>query len=94
MYYSQQCCNWIKVAQLASVSIGDNVEIGAGTTIDRGTLTDTIIGNGVKLDNQIQIGHNVELGDCTAIAALPVSQVVQRWASIALLLVPLALLVI
>ncbi|MGB0473379.1 MAG: UDP-3-O-(3-hydroxymyristoyl)glucosamine N-acyltransferase [Porticoccaceae bacterium] len=67
--FAKDGCNWIKVAQLASVSIGDNVEIGAGTTIDRGTLTDTIIGNGVKLDNQIQIGHNVQLGDCTAIAA-------------------------
>ena len=67
--FAKDGCNWIKVAQLASVSIGDNVEIGAGTTIDRGTLTDTTIGNGVKLDNQIQIGHNVQLGDCTAIAA-------------------------
>lgn len=67
--FAKDGCNWIKVAQLASVSIGDNVEIGAGTTIDRGALTDTIIGNGVKLDNQIQIGHNVQLGDSTAIAA-------------------------
>ena len=58
----------MKIAQLGGVKIGDNVEIGAGTTIDRGALSCTIIGNGVKLDNQIQIGHNVELGDNTAIA--------------------------
>jgi UDP-3-O-[3-hydroxymyristoyl] glucosamine N-acyltransferase len=60
--------NWVKIAQLGGVIIGNNVEIGAGTTIDRGALSSTIIGNGVKLDNQIQIGHNVELGDHTAIA--------------------------
>ncbi|MDG1693505.1 MAG: UDP-3-O-(3-hydroxymyristoyl)glucosamine N-acyltransferase [Porticoccaceae bacterium] len=61
--------DWIKIAQLGGVTIGDDVEVGAGTTIDRGALSDTIIGYGVKLDNQIQIGHNVELGDFTAIAA-------------------------
>ena len=49
--------------------IGDDVEIGANTTIDRGALDDTIIGDGVKLDNQIQIGHNVRIGEHTAIAA-------------------------
>ena len=48
--------------------IGDDVEIGANTTIDRGALEDTVIGNGVKLDNQIQIAHNVQIGEHTAIA--------------------------
>lgn len=59
---------WVKIAQLAGVVLGDDVEVGAGTTIDRGALQDTRIGNGVKLDNQIQIAHNVEIGDETAIA--------------------------
>ena len=59
---------WIKVPQLGSVRVGDDVEIGANTTIDRGALEDTAIGNGVKLDNQIQIGHNVIIGDNTVIA--------------------------
>jgi UDP-3-O-[3-hydroxymyristoyl] glucosamine N-acyltransferase len=66
--FAREGSNWVKIAQLGGVMIGDNVEIGAGTTIDRGALSCTIIGNGVKLDNQIQIGHNVELGDHTAIA--------------------------
>jgi len=60
---------WIKVPQLGSVRIGDDVEIGANTTIDRGAIKDTVIENGVKLDNQIQIAHNVEIGAHTAIAA-------------------------
>ncbi len=59
---------WIKIAQLGSVRIGDDVEIGANTTIDRGAIGDTTIGNGVILDNQIQIAHNVEIGDFTAIS--------------------------
>lgn len=59
---------WVKVPQLGRVSIGDDVEIGANTTIDRGAIEDTVIGNGVKLDNQIQIGHNVVIGDHTAMA--------------------------
>lgn len=59
---------WVKVPQLGRVVIGDDVEIGASTTVDRGAIDDTVIGNGVKLDNQIQIGHNVRLGDHTAIA--------------------------
>lgn len=66
--FARDGSNWVKIAQLGDVIIGDNVEVGAGTTIDRGALSSTIIGNGVKLDNQIQIGHNVELGDHTAIA--------------------------
>lgn len=59
---------WIKVPQVGRVVIGDDVEIGANTTIDRGAIEDTKIGNGVKLDNQIQIGHNVVIGDHTVIA--------------------------
>jgi UDP-3-O-[3-hydroxymyristoyl] glucosamine N-acyltransferase len=59
---------WLKVPQVGSVRIGDDVEVGASTTIDRGAIEDTVIGNGVKLDNQIQIGHNVRIGDHTAIA--------------------------
>ncbi len=60
---------WEKVAQLGSVVLGDDVEVGANTTIDRGAIHDTVIHNGVKLDNQIQIAHNVEIGENTAIAA-------------------------
>ena len=60
---------WHKIAQVGGVSIGDDVEIGANTTIDRGALSDTVIGNGAKLDNQIQIAHNVQIGENTAIAA-------------------------
>ncbi len=59
---------WQKIAQIGGVSIGDDVEIGANTTIDRGALSDTLIGNGVKLDNQIMIAHNVQVGDNTAMA--------------------------
>ena len=59
---------WVKVPQLGRVVIGDDVEIGASTSVDRGAIEDTIIGDGVKLDNQIQIGHNVHIGDHTAIA--------------------------
>ena len=60
---------WIKVPQLGSVRVGDDVEIGANTTIDRGALDDTVIATGVRLDNQIQVGHNVHIGAHTAIAA-------------------------
>ncbi|KTC40786.1 UDP-3-O-(3-hydroxymyristoyl)glucosamine N-acyltransferase [Pseudomonas sp. L5B5] len=60
---------WHKIAQVGGVTIGDDVEIGVNTAIDRGALADTIIGNGVKLDNQIQIAHNVQVGDHTAMAA-------------------------
>ena len=59
---------WVKIPQVGRVMIGDDVEIGAGTTIDRGALADTVIGNGVKLDNQIQVGHNVVIGAHTAMA--------------------------
>jgi len=60
---------WVKVPQVGSVRIGDDVEIGANTTIDRGAIDDTVVENGVKLDNQIQVGHNVTIGAHTAIAA-------------------------
>lgn len=59
---------WIKIPQIGRVRIGDDVEIGANTCIDRGALDDTIIEDGVKLDNLIQIGHNVHIGAHTAIA--------------------------
>ena len=60
---------WVKIPQMGRVVIGDDVEVGANTTIDRGTLSDTVVGNGVKLDNLIQIGHNVIIGEHTAIVA-------------------------
>jgi len=60
---------WEKIPQVGSVVIGNDVEIGACTSIDRGAIDDTVIGDGVKLDNQIQIGHNVKIGKHTAIAA-------------------------
>jgi UDP-3-O-[3-hydroxymyristoyl] glucosamine N-acyltransferase len=60
---------WVKIPQLGAVSIGDEVEIGANTTIDRGALEDTQIHHGVKIDNQVQVAHNVVIGDNTAIAA-------------------------
>lgn len=60
--------SWVKIPQVGRVVIGDNVEIGACTSIDRGALSDTVIADGVKLDNQIQIAHNVTIGEHTAIA--------------------------
>lgn len=59
---------WLKIPQIGRVVIGDDVEIGANTSIDRGALDDTLIGNGVKLDNQIQVGHNVSIGEHSAMA--------------------------
>ncbi|HEX3951144.1 MAG TPA: UDP-3-O-(3-hydroxymyristoyl)glucosamine N-acyltransferase [Steroidobacteraceae bacterium] len=60
---------WVKVPQVGSVRIGDDVEVGANTSIDRGAIDDTVVEDGVKLDNQIQVGHNVLIGAHTAIAA-------------------------
>ena len=60
---------WEKIAQLGGVKIGDDVEIGANTTIDRGALQDTVIGDGVKIDNLVMVAHNVQIGSHTAIAA-------------------------
>jgi UDP-3-O-[3-hydroxymyristoyl] glucosamine N-acyltransferase len=59
---------WVKIPQIGAVRIGNDVEIGANTTIDRGALDDTVIEDGVKLDNQIQIGHNCRIGAHTAMA--------------------------
>ena len=59
---------WVKIPQIGAVRIGDDVEIGANTTIDRGALDDTVIEEGVKLDNQIQIGHNCRIGAHSALA--------------------------
>ncbi len=60
--------HWIKIPQTGRVLIGDDVEVGANTSIDRGALSDTVIEDGVKLDNQIQIGHNCHIGAHTAMA--------------------------
>ena len=59
---------WVKIPQIGAVRIGDDVEIGANTTIDRGALDDTVIEEGVKLDNQVQVGHNVRIGAHSAVA--------------------------
>ena len=59
---------WLKIPQIGRVLIGDHVEVGANTTIDRGALDDTVIEEDVKLDNQIQVAHNVRIGAHTAIA--------------------------
>ncbi len=61
--------NWVKIPQTGGVVLGNNVEVGVNTAIDRGAIHDTVIEDGVKLDNLIQIGHNVHLGKNTAIAA-------------------------
>jgi UDP-3-O-[3-hydroxymyristoyl] glucosamine N-acyltransferase len=66
--FAQHKGQWEKIEQLGAVRIGDDVEIGANTCIDRGALEDTVIENGVKLDNLIQIGHNVHIGAHTAMA--------------------------
>jgi len=61
---------WHRIAQIGRVVLGDDVEVGANTTVDRGALDDTVIGKGVKLDNLIQIAHNVSIGDHSAMAAM------------------------
>ena len=66
--FAPEAGRWIKIEQLGAVTIGDDVEIGANTCIDRGALDDTVIEDGVKLDNLIQIAHNVHIGHHTAIA--------------------------
>lgn len=60
---------WVRIPQIGRAILGDDVEIGANTTVDRGAIGDTLIGDGVKLDNHVQIGHNVEIGENTAMAA-------------------------
>ena len=59
---------WIKIRQLGRLVIGDDVEIGSGCTLDRGALDDTVIGHGVKLDNQVHVAHGCVIGDRTAMA--------------------------
>lgn len=66
--FAQDGASWVKVPQLGRVRIGDDVEIGANTTVDRGALDDTVIGDGVKIDNLVQVAHNVRIGANTAIA--------------------------
>ncbi|HHJ14037.1 MAG TPA: UDP-3-O-(3-hydroxymyristoyl)glucosamine N-acyltransferase [Gammaproteobacteria bacterium] len=66
--FAESETGWERVPQLGSVTIGDDVDIGANTTIDRGTLEDTVIGEGVRIDNLVQVAHNVVIGAHTAIA--------------------------
>ena len=68
-YARERDGSWVKIPQVGRVVIGDDVEIGANTTIDRGALDDTVIEDGVKLDNLIQIAHNVHVGEHSAMAA-------------------------
>lgn len=70
--YAPDNGKWLKIPQLGRVIIGDNSEIGANTCLDRGALDDTIIGQGVILDNLVQIAHNVVIGEYTCIAACSV----------------------
>jgi UDP-3-O-[3-hydroxymyristoyl] glucosamine N-acyltransferase len=67
--YAQESERWVKIPQLGRVRLGSQVDVGANTTIDRGALDDTVIEDGVKLDNLIQVGHNCQIGEHTAIAA-------------------------
>ncbi len=68
--FANDAGRWVKIPQLGRVVIGDRVEIGANTTIDRGALEDTVIADGVKLDNLIHIAHNVQVGADCAMAAM------------------------
>lgn len=70
--YANDRGRWLRIAQLGSVRIGNRVEIGANTTIDRGALDDTVIGDDVIIDNQVQIAHNVRIGNGCAIAGAAV----------------------
>lgn len=67
--FAPSSSGWKKIAQIGRVLIGDDVEVGANTTIDRGAISDTVIHNDVKIDNQVQIAHNCEIGAHTAIAS-------------------------
>jgi UDP-3-O-[3-hydroxymyristoyl] glucosamine N-acyltransferase len=66
--YAKDNDKWFAIPQIGKVIVGDNVDIGANSTIDRGTLDDTIISSGVKIDNLVQIGHNCVIGENTIIA--------------------------
>ncbi len=65
---AQENGEWLNIPQIGAVKIGNNVDVGANSTIDRGAIEDTVIANGVKIDNQVQIGHNAIIGEHTAIA--------------------------
>lgn len=67
--FARESSGWFKVPQLGGVRIGNDVEVGACTCIDRGAIEHTVIGDGVKLDNQIQVAHNVQIGEHTVVAA-------------------------
>ena len=67
--YAYDKTGWVKIPQIGNVVIGNDVEIGASTTVDRGAIEDTVIEDGVKLDNQIQVAHNVRIGEHTVMAA-------------------------
>lgn len=67
--FAREDPEWIKVPQLGGVVVGDDVEIGANTTVDRGAVEDTVIEDGVKMDNQVQIAHNVRIGAHTVMSA-------------------------
>jgi UDP-3-O-[3-hydroxymyristoyl] glucosamine N-acyltransferase len=66
--YADENGSWVKIPQIGRTVIGDNVDIGANTTVDRGALDDTVIEEGVKIDNLVQIGHNCRIGAHTVIA--------------------------
>ncbi len=66
--FARESGRWAKIPQIGRVRIGDDVEIGSNCSIDRGALDDTVIGDGVKLDNLIQIAHNVRIGEHSALA--------------------------
>jgi len=66
--FSATGAEWVKIPQTGTVVIGNDVEVGASSTIDRGAMSDTMIGNGTKIDNQVQIAHNVVVGNCCVIA--------------------------
>lgn len=67
--FANDAGRWAKIPQLGGLRLGNQVEVGANTTIDRGALNDTVLADGVKLDNQVHVGHNVQIGEHTAIAA-------------------------
>src|SRR5690606_15108027 len=68
--FARDGAEWVKIPQIGGVRIGDDVEIGANTTIDRGTIEDTVLENGVKIDNLVQIAHNARIGAHSIMAAM------------------------
>jgi UDP-3-O-[3-hydroxymyristoyl] glucosamine N-acyltransferase len=67
--FARDGARWVRIPQLGRVRLGDDVEVGSNSAVDRGAIGETIVGDGVKIDNLIQIGHNVEIGEHTAMAA-------------------------